>query len=170
MDNNILTDFMELTAALEYDFMDILNQLFTKIIIPTPILEDELLNNDLGSLEYEEGIFESELGYRAFMDISTSNTRMAKQLSEYDRYVIAIAIEYSLLAVSNDKPLREVCRKYGVEVTGTIGIIVAAYENQLLSFQQMQEAYIYLFSDQSSCYLSNKLKKMFYDYYSIEEV
>ena len=41
VDNNILTDFMEITAALSYDYISILNQLFEKVKVPTPILKDE---------------------------------------------------------------------------------------------------------------------------------
>ncbi|MFW6030002.1 MAG: hypothetical protein ACOCRO_07075 [Halanaerobiales bacterium] len=169
MDNNILTDFMELTAALEYDYMNILNQLFSKITIPTPILDDETISDDLGSLQYAEGVFKSELGYSIFMELGRSEDKMAKRLSQYDRYVIAIAGEADLLAVSNDKPVREICKKYDIEVTGTIGIISSAYENKLIFFQQMEHAFIFLFSDQSSCYLDNRLKSMVFGHYSINE-
>ncbi|MFW5980588.1 MAG: hypothetical protein ACOCRB_01065, partial [Halanaerobiaceae bacterium] len=161
-----LTDFMEITAALEKDYMDIVNQLFSKIVIPAPILEDETIDNNLGSLQYEEGTFSGETGYSIFMELGKDST--ANQLSEYDRHVIAIAGESSLLVVSNDKPVREICREYDIEVTGTLGVISSAYENDLISFAQMEETYKFLFSEDSSCYLSNKLKKRVYNYYSIE--
>ncbi len=166
MDNNILTDFMEITAAFEKDYMDILNQLFSKIVIPAPVLEDETVDDNLASLQYEEGTFSGETGYSIFMELGNDLT--ANKLSEYDRHVVAIAGESNLLVVSNDKPVREICKEYDIDVTGTLGVISSAYENGLISFAQMEEVYKFLFSDNSSCYLDNNLKNRVFDHYSIE--
>ena len=168
IDNNILTDFMELNAALEIDYMNTLNQLFNKIIIPTPILDNETFRENLRNLKYDEGVINGETGYSILIELNNLEDKSAKQLSEYDRYLIAIAFEKDLLAVSNDKPMREICKKKNIEITGTLGIISSAYENQLISFKQMEEAYRYLFSEESSCYLNNELKIMVYEHYSIK--
>lgn len=167
IDNNILTEFMEITAALEMDYMNILNQLFCKIVIPTPILEHETIDRNLESLHYEEGTFSSEIGYRIFMNLSNDPT--AKQLSEYDKYVIAIAGESNILVASNDKPVREICKEYDLEVTGTLGIISSAYENNLVSFKKMKQCFKFLFSKESSCYLSLDLREIIYNHYSIND-
>ncbi|MCK8824877.1 hypothetical protein [Fuchsiella alkaliacetigena] len=170
IDNNILTDFIELTAVLKEDYMFMLNELFTKVIIPTPILDDENIHDNLGSLEYEAGVFQSELGYEVFMELGDwANNKTSKQLSEYDRYVIAIAAEMGILVVSNDGPIRKTCKKYSIEVTGTLGVICSAYENDLISFEVMKKGLKFLFSDESSCYLSLGLREEIFDYYSIKD-
>lgn len=168
LDNNILTDFMELTAALEEDYMLILNQLFSEVIIPIPILDDENIYNGLGNLEYKEGVFETDLGFGIFRELGNSEDKMAKKLSEYDRHVIAIAGEVDILAVSNDKPVREICKRYDIEITGALGVICSAYENDLISFEIMERGLKFLFSEESTCYLSNRLKNIVFGYYSIE--
>lgn len=91
VDNNILTDFMEINAALDYDYISLLNKLFSEVKIPTPVLEDENIYDSLGSLEYIEGTINSELGFNIFIELGNSEDNMVRRLSEYDRYVIAIA-------------------------------------------------------------------------------
>ena len=94
VDNNILTDFMEITAALSFDYISILNQLFEKVKIPTPVLEDENIYDDLGSLKFIEGTIESELGYNIFIELENSDDNTAKRLSE-----ISIFRRFKLLFV-----------------------------------------------------------------------
>ena len=167
IDNNIIADFKEMTAVLEKDYMCILNQLFNKIVILIPILEDEIINNNLGSLQYVEGTFSNESGYNIFMELGNDHT--ANQLSEYDRHVIAVAGESNLAVVSNDNPVREICREYEIEVTGTLGVISCVYENKLISFNEMEQCFRFLFSEKSSCYLSLNLKKIIFNHYSIND-
>mgnify|MGYP006299019153 FL=1 len=71
------------------------------------------------------------------------------------------------MAVSNDNPVRQICKRYDIEITGTLGVICSAYENNLISFNEMEKGFKYLFSDKSSCYLSNRLKRMVFDHYDI---
>jgi predicted nucleic acid-binding protein len=167
VDNNILTDFMEITAALSYDYISLFNQLFEKVKIPTPVLEDENIYEDLGSLKFIEGTIETELGFNIFIELRDSENSIAKRLSEYDRIVIAIAGEGDLLAVSNDKPVRDICKNYDIKVTGTLGIMISAYENKIIEFSQLKECLEFLFSDDSSCYLSHNLKNKIYSNYKI---
>ncbi|GAB6137472.1 hypothetical protein JCM15060_06610 [Halanaerobaculum tunisiense] len=159
---------MELTAALEENYMLILNQLFSEVIIPIPILEDENIHDSLDDLEYKEGVFETNLGFGIFKELGNSGDKMAKKLSEYDRHVIAIAGEADILAISNDKPVREICKKYDIEITGALGVICSAYENNLISFEIMKQGLKFLFSEESTCYLSNRLKDIVFGHYSIE--
>jgi len=65
-----------------------------------------------------------------------------------------------LLAVNNDKPVRDICKKYDIKVTGTLGIIISAYENEIIEFSQLKDCLEFLFPNDSSCYLSNSFKKI----------
>jgi len=168
VDNNVLIDLLELSAALDYNYISILNQLFSKAIIPTPILEDEYIYDNLSCLNYIEGTLKTNLGFNSYIELANSDDSSAKRLSEYDRLVISVARERDLLAVSNDKPVREICKKYKIRVTGTLGIIISAYENQIIEFKQMEKSFKFLFSDKSSCYLSPSLKTEIYSHYNIK--
>ena len=59
-------------------------------------------------------------------------------------------------------------QKYKIRVTGTLGIIISAYENQIIEFKQMEKSFKFLFSDKSSCYLSPSLKTEIYSHYNIK--
>ena len=107
LDNNILTDFMELTAAAEYNYISILNQLFSEVVIPTPVLDDENIYDSLGELEYKEGVFEAELGFGIFMELGNSGDKMAKKLSEYDRHLTSSP---PVPIVTNEDSLKELTR------------------------------------------------------------
>jgi predicted nucleic acid-binding protein len=167
LDNNILIDFIEIKVALNKDYLKLLNKLFRKIIIPTPIIEEELCQKDIINLDYKEGILSNEDGYNIFINLG--NDPKAKQLSEYDRYVIAIAYESQHLVASNDKPVREICNKYNIKVTGTLGIVSSLYENNIITLKEMKKIFVFLFSDSSSCFLSKNLKQSLYIHYEFEK-
>ena len=69
--------------------------------------------------------------------------------------------------MSNDKPFSDICKKYDIKVTGILGIIISAYENEIIEFSQLKDCLEFLFSEDSSCYLSNYLKSEIYSYYKI---
>jgi hypothetical protein len=43
----------------------------------------------------------------------------------------------------------------------------SAYENEIIEFSQLKACLEFLFSKDSSCYLSNNLKSKIYSYYKI---
>lgn len=61
-----------------------------------------------------------------------------KALSIYDRLVISIALQ-KIICVSNDKPVRKICKKYGINSTGTLGILCAAFEKGIISKKELKE-------------------------------
>ena len=164
IDNNVLIDFQEMSAALNTNFMKLLNYLFDDIFIPVPILEDEIIGT-LNGLNYREGIISTEDGYRSFKKIS--NQEKAKMLSDYDIHLVVVAAEKNLLVISNDKPIRDICKEHNIEITGTIGIVVSLFENDIINNKQLEEVFRFLFSPRSSCYLDNALKNKIKQEYSL---
>jgi len=165
IDNNVLIDLQEMSAALNTNFMKLLNHLFNDIFIPIPILEDEIISS-LNGLNYMEGIFSTEEGYRLYNKIS--NQKHAKMLSDYDIHLVVLAEEKNLLVISNDKPIRNICNDYNIEITGTIGIIVSLFENDIITNKLLETAFQFLFSSKSSCYLDNDLKDKIKQEYSLD--
>ena len=78
---------------------------------------------------------------------------------DYDRTVLAIAVEGDLVCVANDKPMRRVCEEWGLSVTGTLGILGCAKQ---MSFIYVDELAVLVDKlEQGSCYLKKDLLIMF---------
>lgn len=127
IDNNIIQDFIDLNQ------LPILNKIFDRIIIPQDILNDEVLGENLlllNQLKFSTCTISTEKGYEIYCSLLSR-----KKLSHYDRILLSIAKENSLLCTSNDKPIRLVCEELNMKVTGTLGILCCAYEKEFLSYE-----------------------------------
>ncbi|AZT91500.1 DUF3368 domain-containing protein [Caldicellulosiruptor changbaiensis] len=83
---------------------------------------------------YDIANLETEEGYRFFQEL-----KKFKAFSVYDRLVISIALQEKIICVSNDKPVRKICKKYGINSTGTLGILCAAFEKGIISKKELKE-------------------------------
>ena len=157
LDNNIICDFIELGC------IEILNKVFSKILIPESIYEDEIRQLDaqhLLKVEYELTSFSSAAAHCLFHKISNST----KRLSDYDIEVIVIAHEKAVLCTSNEKKIKEICEEYNIEHTGTVGILCCCFEQNILSEAEFSRLIITLFTE-CTCRLSPKLKEQIFKQY-----
>lgn len=173
VDNNVLSDFVELTEFLKFDCLSILNNVFSEIVVPKIILDNEVIlpMDKLEGLQYKQGVIRNRVGYETLAELlDPYNDIGSRSLSEYDIHVIAIARELGYICISNDKPVRKACKIYNIQYTGIIGIISSAYENSKISYSELTKCFRFLFSDKSSCYLSSSLKKEVFDEYDINDL
>ena len=157
LDNNIICDFIELEC------IGILNEVFSIVLIPQSIYENEVREFDaehLKQLDYELTNFSTEAAFGLFFEISESK----KKLSEYDVEVIVIAHEKAVLCTSNEKRIKETCDEYSIEHTGTIGILSCCFEHGILSKDEFRKLIIKLFNE-CTCRLSEKIKNQVYEQY-----
>lgn len=157
LDNNIICDFIELES------IGLLNEVFSLVLIPQSIYEDEIREfeaEQLEQLEYNLTNFSSETAFGLFLEISESK----KKLSEYDVEVIVIAYEKAVLCTSNERRIKETCDEYNIEHTGTIGVLSCCFEHGILSESEFRKLIIKLFNE-CTCRLSEKLKKQVYEQY-----
>lgn len=160
LDNNVITDLTELEC------MGLINVVFSRVLIPLSILEAEVTQDSLGdldNLEYAVAAMETLDSFSLFKEISTKK----KGLTEYDVEVIVIAREKAVLCTSNEKQIRTTCREYGIEHTGTVGILCCAFEHKEISRETFERLMYKLFNE-SSCRLGKGIKKDVIEYYGME--
>jgi predicted nucleic acid-binding protein len=163
LDNNVLNDVAELDA------FHVLHRVFSTLYIPKSILENEARFGDLLShlttLTYVATSIEEEATYVFFLEI----VKNRPGLSEYDAECIAIAKEKFINCTSNEKRITNTCDEYGIDSTGTVGIICCAYEHGMIDKTYFESVIKMLFSDACSAHLSNRLKVELFETYKITQ-
>ena len=151
IDNNVFQDFYELECmGLLFDITDL-------VMIPRSII-DEMLPEVKTSLEHHD--FEikditSLGGYQILTRLF--NEDKYKALSLKDKLCIAIAGEQLVYCGSNDKPVRKACKDFNIHHTGTLGMLARAYYLDKLNYEKLIHYLNLLKSDQTSCYLADKV-------------
>lgn len=148
VDANVIIDLKEL------DSLFLLNELFSTLIIPKDTIETELdldIQEGLEEITYEAGIIRSGIGYSIY-----SQCLRRKSLSHCDRMSIALAAENNCVLCTNEKPARAQAGELGLEFTGTLGILAAAYQCGAVDKEQAIYLFKYLY-EKGSCYISNTL-------------
>lgn len=147
-DANVIIDLIEIGA------LPLLGMIFSSVYIPESMLAFELKTVDLSSVSYTPANITTAQGYAVFSKLGRYST-----LSDYDRTVLAIAVEGDLVCVANDKPMRRVCEEWGLSVTGTLGILGCAKQMSFISVDELAVLVDKL--EQGSCYLKKDLLIMF---------
>jgi predicted nucleic acid-binding protein len=164
LDNNILSDFLEIENHFKDKCFHLINKVFKDVIIPKLIIDDEVIveKNKFADLHYNPGILNTEIGFKTLYDLTNTDNC---SLSIYDMHVIALCKQTGYMCITNDKPVRKTCEFYEINYTGTIGIIACAYENGIIKYKKLYNYIQFLFSEKSSCYLSKDLKTKILKYY-----
>lgn len=148
VDANVVIDLKEM------DILFLLNEIFSMVIIPLDTIERELdpeIRECLAGIEYNKGIIRSETGYNVY-----SQCLKKKSLSHYDRMSIALSMENSCILCINEKPGRSQAEELGIEITGTLGILAAAYRSGVVNKKQAINLFGFL-QENGSCYISPAL-------------
>lgn len=97
MDASVLFDFYEINA------LNILNNVFSEVYIPSPLMEeiirDEQLQQVKRELVYSEIVIETLEAYELFNELSKEK----RMLSTNDKHLICIAFEKGYLCASRCK-------------------------------------------------------------------
>lgn len=154
LDNNVLTDLIEIRR------LNLLNDVFRETHIPHSILQEEVLERQVHKLSevcYSPVSIQTSQGYNHMVEFS----RLKPKLSMFDCEVIAIARENNWICVSNEKRIVKLCEMFGIETSGTLGIIGAAYLNGIISMEELGKLTGELFSDRCSCYIGKRTQTEF---------
>lgn len=148
IDNNIIGDLCELGC------LGWLNQLFSEVMIPESILNDEAqrYKRELDKIAFTSTTIQNAETYEFLEDILDKHGG----LSDYDAELVAIAYEKYVLCTSNEKRIMTTCNENGIEYTGTLGILCLAYEKNLITLDGLDD-YINRLNDECSCFLSNRI-------------
>lgn len=148
LDTNVIIDFQRL------EHLEIPPQVFSKVFVSGFVVSKELppeIVKQLKNLGYNVVNLNTEKGYKFFHEL-----KKFKALSVYDRLIISTAFQEKIVCVSNDKPVRRVCKEYGIKSTGTLGILCAAFEKKIISKEKLEEL-IEIYQNNSGAYVSKEI-------------
>lgn len=148
VDNNIICDLCEL------DCLQMLNILFSEVMIPQSILEDEVIE------------FKSELKKLIYTPVSITEFKTYEflggilqahgGLTSYDAELVSIAYEKCVLCTSNEKRIKTTCEENDIQYTGTLGILCLAYEKNIITKDGLN-TYINRLQNECTCFLSARV-------------
>lgn len=148
VDANVLFDLREL------DSLHLLNEIFSEVMIAQDTINKELDAEIIALLKetkYTAGLITTEAGYTAY---ALSHSRST--LSHYDKMAIALAVENDFILCTNEGPARKQAAALKIDLTGTLGILAAAYQNGSIDVNQVIHHFRYL-ANEGSCYVSTHL-------------
>ncbi|WP_368490784.1 hypothetical protein [Clostridium sp. BJN0013] len=134
IDTNSILDLQEL------DLLDIPPKIFSKVFIPDNILIEEIddpLVEELLNMNYIEINLKKNLGFEKYSYLNDTH----KKLSTSDKIVICIAYENKFICCTNDKRARNACKELGTDVIGTLGILCAGYESNIIKWNDFVTAF-----------------------------
>lgn len=156
VDNNVLVDLSEIRC------LNLLFEIFDDVIIPQIIYEDELpedIKNEIKEYKFHLGLIETEIGLETYA-LLVEDIEF-KRLSRYDRFAISIAKENLYYCNSNDRPVRNACKKLNVKCTGVLGVLGRSFVRGLISVEQLNTYIEQLISEETSCYIDLKVIEQF---------
>lgn len=156
VDNNVLVDLFEIGC------LNLLFDIFVDVIIPQIIYDDELppeIKIEIEKNKFHIGLIETEVGLETYALLV--NEIEFKKLSSYDRFAISIAKENLYYCNSNDKPVRNACKKLNVKYTGVLGVLGRSYIKGIITIEQLETYIEKLISDDTSCYIDLKVIEQF---------
>ena len=165
VDNNVLVDLSEIGC------FNLLFEIFDDVIIPQIIYDDELppdIKVEVKECKFRIGLIETEVGLETYSLLVNENE--FKKLSRYDRFAISIAKENFYYCNSNDKPVRNACKKLNVKYTGVLGVLGRSYIKSIITFEQLESYIELLISNDTSCYIDLKVIELFKEEIMLEKV
>ena len=130
----VVSDTTPLISLLKIGRLNILKELFNEIQIPKAVY-DELINNELYCDEAEK------IKHCEFITVSDVNDKYSVELiskvgeldlGESEAIILADIMKADLLIMDEAKG-RSVAKSLGLNITGTIGLLISAYNHNYLT-------------------------------------
>ncbi len=129
-DTNVWLDF-SVIDRLEFPF-----RLSYTYLMNEDAVRDELLSPPgLGKALLDLGLFETEMTEEEFY-LAEEYAEKYKKASRYDCVALAIAKSRGITLLTGDGALRKAAWTEGVHVIGTIGILDALYDKEMIAYKE----------------------------------
>jgi predicted nucleic acid-binding protein len=139
----ILVDARVFITLAEIDAVYLLNELDGDIVMPELVaveIQDEPARTELNDVrgDWMDTKSAEEEALKEAMN------RLGRQTEPRgDAAVLAFALEYDeSVVVTDDKPLRNTCKTLGISLSGSVGVVVASVEKDVLSPEDAKESLI----------------------------
>lgn len=135
----VISDTTPIISLIKMKRLNLLKDLFGNVQIPKAVY-NELVSNSIFKSEAEqvkscEFIQKVELSNTSSVDLLRRSTNL--DAGESEAIILADSIVGSILLVDEEKG-RKVAKNMGLNIMGTIGILMAAYEEHLLDSNEIE--------------------------------
>lgn len=137
----IVSDTTPVISLLKIGHLDLLKKLFTKVVIPQSVFL-ELTNNPRFRNEADavrEADYISVYQELNPDDISTFGRAVGLDKGESEAILLAVRETAEVLLMDEAKG-RQTARQMGINIMGTIGILIISYKNGLLSQEEVRNS------------------------------
>ena len=130
----IISDTTPIISLIKINRLDLLEKLFVEVLIPNAVFK-ELTTNNLFTNEAEI------VKKSSFLKVSSVQNQKSLQLlqavsglddGESEAIILADELKSNILLMDERKG-RKVAQKLGIKITGTIGILIQAYNEGMIS-------------------------------------
>lgn len=130
----VVSDTTPLISLMKIDRLELLGDLFQNVQIPQAVF-DELTSSEEYRQEAEIIRNSSILHVEEIADrqaVERMQTEMALDLGESEAIVLTQKMNADLLLV-DERAARSVAKSLGIQITGTIGMLIEAFDSKLLT-------------------------------------
>lgn len=136
----VVSDTTPLISLLKINSLNILEKLFGKVLIPQAVF-DELTVDERFKLEAEQIMSNKFVSVKPVSNVaSVSILKRATGLDQGESEAIVLTDELKAdLLLMDEAKGRTVSNQMGLKIMGTIGILMVAYEEQVLTADEVRE-------------------------------
>lgn len=159
----IISDTTPIISLIKADKLYLLEKMFGNVIIPKAVYDELTVNEKYGKeiAELKEAIFikVSKVENNASVNILRNVTGL--DAGESEAIVLAEENDADLLLMDEHKG-RQVAKKLGIRITGTIGILLQAFDEGMLTREDIVNSIVVL--KESNIRISDNLCKKVYEH------
>ena len=159
----IISDTTPIISLIKADKLYLLEKMFGNVIIPKAVYDELTVNEKYGKeiAELKEAIFikVGKVENNASVNILRNVTGL--DAGESEAIVMAEEKDADLLLMDEHKG-RQVAKKLGIRITGTIGILLQAFDEGMLSREDIVNSIVVL--KESNIRISDNLCKKVYEH------
>lgn len=134
----IVSDTTPLISLMKIDRLDLLQQLFGEVHIPSAVFEELVSNSRFPneSRQIRECIFIKKVNVTAVHSVDLLRRSTGLDAGESEAIVLSDSMDASLLLIDEAKG-RQIAMQMGIQIMGTIGVLLVAHKDNILSEEEV---------------------------------
>ncbi len=158
MDKLPVSNAGPLMVLSKLNVLHLLKQLYGEVLIPQVVYQETVINGTrLGFTDaYTLKLFLTQTHWKILDLAEIPQSILSTHLDQGEKQAIAWALSKNALLLMDEEAGRVVARKYGLKVKGSLGVLIQAYRNEFISFEQLQ-LYFKQISNRKDIWISSQL-------------
>lgn len=159
----IVSDTTPIISLIKAEQLGLLEKMFEKIVIPKAVYDELTVNKNF---ENEIEIFKRSTFVKVETVENMSSVNILRNVTGLDagesEAIVMVEEKQADLLLMDERKGRLVAKKMGIRITGTIGILLQAFDEKLLSKEDVERCLILL--RKSNIRISESLCNKVYEY------